>query len=178
MFKKLTYKKKNRLLAAGALVFIMLAYLLAFKKTIVLYSQCSDLKQQMQLASDAPQKAVLLEKQLKDIENLLGDQSSTGVDNQQLLLELITNYCEKENITLREFPKPLITSEKDYSIETNIFVVEGNFIKLLNLIYVLEQKRKVGKVASVHFQSKKNYKTKRLALTATIYLQNIVKTKL
>jgi len=169
----LTYKKKNGLLLAGSICFFIIVYFMAIKKTVILYNECSKLTNQEQLGANAPQKIALLEKQLISIENIIGNQVNPEIDNQQLLLEFLTNYCEKQNITLKEFPKPIVAGDKDFIVETNIFVVEGNFIKLLNLIYSLEQKQKIGNIASIHFKTKKNYKTKRMALTVTVYLQNI-----
>jgi hypothetical protein len=60
-------------------------------------------------------------------------------------------------------------------VETSMFVVEGNFSNLLNLIYILEQKHPVGRVSSVSFQSKRDLKTLQLTLSATIYVQSIKK---
>ncbi|MGZ4058661.1 MAG: hypothetical protein ACXVPU_06530, partial [Bacteroidia bacterium] len=91
------------------------------------------------------------------------------------LLELITGYCQVNNTVLREFPKTIIFEKGDILIETNRFVVQGSFQSLLNLIYTLEQKSKIGKVASVEYQIKKEIKDKKILLTASIFLQNIKK---
>jgi len=175
VFKNLTYKQKNRILAIASVCFLAVIYLSAIKKTVVLYDECSDLEKQLELVTEAPRRIVSLEKQLSNIESKLGSRINLGIDNQQQLLELLTNYCEEHNVRLQEFPKPVVTGKDEYAIETNIFIVEGDFIKLLKLIYTLEQEYKIGKIASVHFDSKKNYKTKRVELMATIYLQNIKK---
>ena len=54
-------------------------------------------------------------------------------------------------------------------------MIGGNFSTLINLVYLLEQKYNLGKIASVNYQLKKDFKTKEMQLTATIFLQNIKK---
>ena len=114
---------------------------------------------------------------MADFENVILKQQGSGMDNQQLLLGIISDYCNENDLVLKDFPLPIIFNDKDYIIETNIFEIQGGFIKLLKLVYELEQKTIVGKVMSVNYEIKKNYKTKSYALTATIYLQNLKKLK-
>ncbi|MBI2968492.1 MAG: hypothetical protein HYY40_11870 [Bacteroidetes bacterium] len=155
----------------------MITWQFAIKKTIDLYDRCAKLEGQLESVSDAPAKTAILEKELEEVDNKIGSGFTTGYDNHQRLLELLTNFCKREGVILREFPKPEKNAQRNYSVETSIFVVEGNFSDLNRLIYELEQKQKAGKVSSVLFQTKEDYKTKRISLTATIYLQNVSKQK-
>ena len=175
MLKNLSYKHKNRLLLAVAVIFAIMSYYLAFEKTFDLRTQCSEMKNELSIASMAPERIANLEMQLRSIEGVIGGQTEEGIDPQQQLLEFVTNYCEEQRITLQEFPQPISHEEEDYAVETNIFVVRGNFIKLLNMTYALEQEMRIGKVVSVKYKSKKNLRTKRLDLKVTVYLQNVRK---
>jgi len=175
MLKNLSYKNKNRLLFLVAFLFAIISYMLAFRKTFDLRSQCSQMESELVIAATAPERIANLEMQLRSIEGVIGGQTDEGVDPQQQLLEFVTNYCEEQHITLQEYPQPISHQEDDYAVETNIFVVKGNFIKLLKMIYALEQEMRIGKVVAVEYKSKKNLRTKRLNLTATVYLQNVRK---
>ncbi|HIA11325.1 MAG TPA: hypothetical protein EYN69_04525 [Flavobacteriales bacterium] len=175
MLDSLTYKKKNIILTVTAVIFLFLSYELAFEKTMAVNNSCSELEKQLELAVNAPGQIALLQSKLQSIERVIGSQTDSGIDPQQQLLEFVSNYCESEKITLVEFPKPLSHAADDYSIETNIFIVKGNFVKILKLVYELEQSQSVGKIVSVDYKSKKNLRTKRLELKATIFLQNIKK---
>ncbi len=177
MFKNLTYKKKNQLLLAGAILFAVMMYSFAIKRTVVVYRECNVLEAQMKLAHDAPLKAAMLERKLAEMDHLPGEQQKGDVNVQQNLLGVITNYCQNNNVILREFPKTIQTEEKDLLVETNVFVIEGGFSKLLQFVYLLEQKNKIGRIASVQFQTKRDYKTKTLSLTAMIYVQSIKKSE-
>ena len=150
-------------------------YTVALKKTILVRQEYKALEKQLQLAKDAPLKAARLEKQLAELSHFPGDKQKTEINVQQNLLGVISNYCQSNNIVLREFPKTVHAEEKDLQIETNVFVIEGGFSRLLQFVYLLEQKDKIGRIASVQFQTKKDYKTKSLSLTAMIYVQSLKK---
>lgn len=175
MFKNLTYKKKNILLMIVAVLALYLIYVLGIKKTFVAYSEYIKAQSQIELAANAPIMAAQLEKQLLQIDSKIGKQNMNGQNTGQALLELITNYCQKNHALLLEFPETIDTKQGNLLIETNVIVVEGNFSSLINLVYLLEQKNKLGKIASVRYQLKKDIKTKEMALKAAIYLQNIKK---
>lgn len=173
MFNQLTYKRKNQLLIAAVVLTVYLMYSLAIKNTLMAYTQYNDNKAQLALAVNAPAKAKQLEQELEQINEKIGNQNINGKNTEQALLDLITNYCQNNRLTLREFPEAQLSQQGDLLIETNQFVVEGGFASLLNMVYVLEQKNKLGKIAGVRYQLKKDIQTKEMALTATVYLQNI-----
>ncbi len=175
MIKIISYKKKNILLLAGTFLFSVLIYYFSIERTIELVKLCSNLEQQLLVAENAPKRLAELKMQLGQITVRLGNEGKFGGDVQQALLEQITHYCNENNLVLKEFPQPLVSREQDYIVETNIIVVEGGFSKLLKLIYQLEQVKKTGKVAAVYFKSKEDLKSKKLILTASLYLQNIKK---
>ena len=173
MLRQLTYKRKNQLLIAVALLTAYLMYTMAVKKTLLAYSQFNESKEQIALAVNAPSKTKQLEQELTQINQRIGTQNINGKNTEQALLDLITNYCQSNHLTLREFPEAKLVKQNDLLIETNQFVVEGAFSPLLKMVYLLEQKTKLGKIAGVRYQLKKDIQTKEMALTATVYLQNI-----
>lgn len=173
MFTGLSYKKKNKLLLAGTVLLLFIVYSFAVKKTVLLRSECKEMEATLEMAADAPVKAAMVQKKLDEMNALLGkEREEHGENTQEDLLGTVTGYCQKNNILLKEFPKALINKEKDFIVETNVFTVEGSFAKLLELVYLLEQKSKIGKVASVQFKTRTDVKTKALFLTAKVYFQN------
>lgn len=175
MFENLTYKKKNILLAIIAVLLVFAVYSLGISKTIKAYHAYSESENKMKMAENAPAMAVQLEKELIRMDEKLGNQNTAGQNTAESLLNLITAYCQSNHAVLREFPRTSIASQSDMIIETNQFVVGGSFATLLKLVYILEQKNKVGKVASVKYQLKKDFKTKEMLLTASVFIQNIKK---
>ena len=175
MFENLSYKRKNRLLFGAAGLFLFLSYWMAFKSTFTLCSEVRDLEAQIELANDAPQKVAILQSRLAELDMLPGIKQNADTSIQQELLGIVTGYCKGSGIVLREFPRTLVSEEGEYRVETNVFTVEGGFSKLLQLVYLLEQKNRLGKIASVQYNAKKDVRTKMLSLTASVYVQNIKK---
>lgn len=175
MFKELTYLRKNQLLIAAFVILLLLVYSLAIKKTIHESKQVADAEKKIELAVNAPLMAAQLQKELMLMNEKIGDKNLKGQNTAQTLLELVTNYCKNNRAVLREFPETNTSDQEGLRIETNRFVVEGNFSTLLNLVYLLEQKNKLGKISSVVYQLKKDFKTKNKVLIATVYLQNVKK---
>ncbi len=175
MFKALTYKTKNQLLVAAMVVLAFLIYFFAIKKTREAYKQYTVVKDKITLATGLPAMIIQLENEIKKMDVKIGNQNTTGANTEQALLELLTTYCQKNHAVLREFPQATADKQGNLLVETNAFVVEGNFITLLNLVYALEQKSKLGKVAAVRYQLKKNIKTADMVLTVKVYIQNIKK---
>lgn len=171
----MTYKKKNRLLIGVAVLLIFIIYTFAIKKTLLAKNDCTNTEKQMLIAENAPMLASQLEKELKQMDARIGTDSLKDKNSGQALLELVANYCQTNQAVLREFPATTVTEQEKLIVETNLFIVQGSFSTLINLIYQLEQKSKLGKVASVHYQLKKDLKSKDMMLTATTYLQNVKK---
>jgi len=175
MFNQYSYKQKNTLLSISAVFILILIYWLGIKKTIENYLQYNKNKDQMVLVSNAPASVLQLKQELMEINSKLGNQNINEQNNTDKLIELVTNYCKDNQVVLMEFPQTETKLKDDLLIETNKFTISGNFVSLLKLVYLLEQKSNLGKVTSVYYKMIKNYKSKELILTAKIYLQNIKK---
>lgn len=173
MFKQLTYSTKNKLLIAGAFTLLYLIYVFALKKTVDVYTEYEGSKDKIELIANAPQRTGELEKELQEINARIGTHQLPGIKTRQLLLELVSNYCQKNKAVLREFPDSETMEKEGLLVETNRFTVEGNYNTLVKLVYLMEQEYKIGRVASVKYQLKKDFKTQKMALTATMYIQNI-----
>ena len=175
MLDNLTWRQKNIGLLAGTLLLALVAWSFALKKTVVLAGDCEEMEAKAALAKSAPEQIVDLKVELSGIDRVLGESYENNEEFQQLLLDKVSDYCQRKKLVLKEFPQPEARLENDYLVETNRVVVEGRFESLLELVYELEQKERLGKVAGVQFLSKKELRTRKLQLTAAIYLQNIKK---
>lgn len=175
MFNNYTYKQKNRFLIGAIILLAIVSYNMALKNTIHAYREMKSLEVKSKLANDAPQKVAELNARLINMDYVLGRSQLLDTTAQQTLLGIVTDYCKNKGIILREFPKTVQKKQGEYLVETNSFIVEGSFIKILELLYLLEQKNRVGKVVSSSFVTGKDFKTKTINLTASIYIQNVKK---
>jgi hypothetical protein len=174
-FYRLSFRNKNKYLLIAAVVFAFMIWSMTIKKTFALVAECKELKSRAELIANAPVEGQVLTKNLQKLDVLLSKGQRAEGNIQQILLSVISGYCQANNVLLREIPKTTITKEKDYLVETNIFVVEGGFRKLLELIYLLEQQNRIGKVASVNFMSRTDSRTGKNILALSIYIQNVKK---
>lgn len=174
--KKLSWKQKNRLLLCGSFVLLWAVYSFAISNTINARSQCNRLQLQVDSASDAPEKLVRLTNDFQKLETITNT-NDTSITLHERLLDVITKYCQQNNLVLRDFASPVCYKQQEWLVETHPVIVEGAYVNLLKLLHKLEQE-KTGKIVSVDFQSKRDNKTQALSLTATIYVQNIIREKL
>jgi hypothetical protein len=170
--KKMSWKQKNKLLLAGGLVLLWTVYAFAISNTIELRSACTVLQQQLDSASGAPARLVMLKQESQQLEAATNSNDTSTILHERLL-GIVADYCQQHNSVLRDFASPVCYHQQEWLIETHPIVVEGTFMNLLMLVHRLEQE-KVGKIISVDFHSKRDNKTQTLSLIATIYVQNII----
>lgn len=172
MFKGVSYKRKIKYLLGGAVFFLFVCYYVSLSKTVALVRQCHEMEDLLTTVADAPEKIKAITKKLHAIESSVSSGEKDKLNFQEELLEKVSHYCQVHRLILREFPQIHRYTQQNYNIETFTVVVEGPYIKLLKLAYSLESER-TGKMISIRFESKKDYKTNSVRLLATIYLQKI-----
>lgn len=176
MSGNLAYKKRLQLLGIGFVLVLFLVYTLALKKTIVAAKDCSAKEEKLALSKQLEKKIGALRLQVAELDNIIGEMPDTSKKVMDLLLENITGFCSENNCILKEIPGTHQAVDANFEIETNFITVQGDFKNLLNLVYLLEQKKKTGgRVASVNFYSKKDFNTKRTALYLTLTVQHFKK---
>lgn len=173
MFGKLTAKQQVILLIAAFFAGLLLIYSIAIKSTIKTKNTYRDLKEKARMMEYAPGKIDELQKQLVRVNNMISSSVQAETDLHQQLLGIISSYCQKNRLVIKEFPEIHSYARNDLSIETNMIVIEGGFIKLLKLLYMLETKKQLGKIASVDFSSYFDRKSKHYKLTMKLFIQNI-----
>lgn len=172
-FKNLTYKQKNKYLLVASILFLLFAYNFVIRKTIDLYFVNQSLHTKITEGLNAPERKKNLEGRLEQFNNSLNRYLTDSTRKRENILSLVSEFCHKNQLILKEFPEPIIHYDKDFEIETNIVMVEGGYINLLKLVYELEQNQSIARPTSVNFEKKFDHKRKKDVLTLTMYLQNI-----
>jgi hypothetical protein len=124
-------------------------------------------------AENAPQGIAGLRKSLEGLNNKLNNYLVDTSKEHEHTLEVVSEFCHKKKLIVRELPKRRVSLENDFTIVTSELKIEGSFINLLQLLYELEYSQKLGRLSSVSWKSYVDTKTKRTILVMTIYLQNI-----
>lgn len=175
MLKNKTYKKKLQVMLGGSALFLLLCYFVSINKTVSMIVESNKMEDLLNSVADAPNKINKIKARLLQIENSVIKSDNENNNFQENLLEKVSKYCQVNKIILREFPQAHKYNQQNYNIETYTIAVEGPFVKLLKLVFALETTN-AGKMISVKFESKLDYKTNTNRLTATIFIQNIKNT--
>lgn len=169
----MTPKKRYQLLLAGLVIFLLLAYQLAFGKTWALRQDIQRLEAQKQAASTAAQDIQQYQTALAELDQ----QQQHPAFSPNLLFDLVTEFCQKEGLDIKAMPAAQVFQEEDLKILHHPIQVAGNYLSMVKLLYELEQVKRLGRIASVQFELLKNYQSRQKELVATIALQNIQSTE-
>lgn len=172
MLDNLTYRKRNEYLFIIIIIFFILIYPLSISKTVDLVRNNIELKIQLEKANNAPKQIELLEKKLNDYETKLGFFVVEDNDNQEYLVRLANEFCQQNQLILREVPEHILEQENGLEIITTRITVQGEFRNLLKFLYYFE-KSKISRIASVKYEKSEDYKTRKTYLAMHLLLQNI-----
>lgn len=167
-------RQKNYILLSGFITVLWIAYELAFAPTFVLMQKANTLKQQEKVYKNTIASISELQLQNNYYNELLTSfKISSDISLQSNLLEIVNNFSIDHKLTIISFEEPHLYTENNNHLNTYGFKIRGSYKNILKLIYNLEQKYKFGKVSSVSFEKKKNYKTYKYFLDCEIFMQKI-----
>ena len=170
----MSLKQKNIALITGFFLLLWLTYQFSIAKTFVAKNEYNTLLNQKELLSNVPQKISYLKQQNKYLDSLLETNKITIESSfQNNLLQFINNYATYNQLKLVAFNEPHQFVKYDAILKTYSFTVKGNYANILKLIHKIEQRGNLGKLFSINFEKKKNYKTAKKSLECKIYLQKI-----
>ncbi|WP_179317211.1 hypothetical protein [Winogradskyella undariae] len=165
-------KQKNIALIIGFIVALFLCYQLAISNTLQQKNQYNTLKAQELLFKNAPKQLSLLKQKEVYYDSLLTKYQLDGSSIQNSLLKVINTFAKDNNLKVVSFLEPHSIAKNELTINTYEFVLEGNFNAINQLIHQLEQQTKFGEVINLRFEKKKNFRTGRYYLQATVLLQS------
>ena len=155
-------------------MFAVVAYLTTISTTIKLYQDNTTMETKIGKAENAPMGIAAMRKSLEGLNEKLNHYLIDTTKDQEHTLEMVSEFCTKKSLIVKELPQRKTTSEKNFTIITSTLKIEGNYINLLKLLYELEHFQKLGRVSSVSWKSSIDSKTKKTILIMSVYLQNIM----
>ena len=167
-------KQKNIALLIGFCLFLWIAHQLSFSKTLHLKKQYTSLKEEALLFKNSTQKLLHLQKENHYYDSILKSKRiSTDKSFQNNLLSTINSFADSTNIKVVSFQNPHIFQQENTEILTYSFALKGSFNQITQLIYQLEQQFKLGKIISVNYLKKRDYRKRSNYLECTLLLQRI-----
>lgn len=169
----LSYREKNILIVIGGPLILIILWFFVFSNTYDLVMENRQLQERIKKAQEAPESREEIMQQIQSVDEKVKSYIIDSVRNREYLLHLVSNFCKRNSLTLKEFPQVATEKQKELQIETNKVIAEGSFSNLLNLLYEMEQKERTGRPSSVAFNKDYDHKRKKHILSLTIFLQNI-----
>lgn len=171
------YKNWNKMLLLGSPILLVFLILFVFSRTWDMYQENIAIKSKIERGESAPMQIGQMNQRLKLVQARFNAYAMDSLKNREYLLQIVSDFCKKNNLVLKEFPQIALEEHQNIGITTNTIVAEGSFTNLLKLLYKLEYKVGVGRPASVDFEKYYDFKRKKETLQLTIYLQTIVAKK-
>jgi len=170
----MSLKHQNIILFTGLIILLWIAYQFAIANTLEAKNRYNTLLKHKELTSNIPQQINYLKQQNRYFDSVLKKNKINSESSfQNNLLQIINSFTDKNGLTIISFNEPHLTVRNETLLKTYIFTVKGNFKQILELIYALEQIGTYGKISSIDFNKKKNYKRDLIFLECEIFLQRI-----
>lgn len=169
----LSYRQRNLLLIVGTILLGFIAYQFSFSKTLQAANQHEQLSQKLIEAKSASSTIQRLEQQLAKMN---GNVNSEGYHPDKLF-QVISQFCVKNDLKVLDFPEATKVTNGNYEVITHVLEVSGNYANIVELAYLVEQERKMGRISSLNFITEKNIQTKSKILKGKFYIQNIISLK-
>lgn len=164
---------RNKLLFAAIVALLIASYYLAIDKTLLLKNEHSRIQEQVEQFKDIPQKLSLLHQKDRHYDSILGKMDFVDTSIQNNLLRTMNQEAGKSNVQVMDFNQPHIYQIGENYIHTYSFNLSGNYTNILKVIHTIEQKGNFGEIIHVDFEKKKNYRTNKFSLGATIFVQQV-----
>ena len=165
-------RQKNIALLIGFMVLLYLAYLLSFSKTLVARKQYRSVKQEALLLENSSVNLQRLQQKSNYLDSILTSKRiDTKTSFQSNLLTTINHYADTTGLQIVAFDNPHSIDNQGATILTHSMTFRGSFHKITGLIYSLEQEFKLGKIISVRYLKKRDYRLRKDYLEATVLLQ-------
>jgi len=171
MFDKFTHKQKTIALILGVFCLLYLGFKISVIPTIVLSNKIEQHELIVTQSKTAPEKIRQLKKQLRTLEKSVGNVETDFDVFQERLLQTIIPFTNSNSLTLSEIQEPHYATINGYQVQTVIIKIKGEFKDLSFLINHIQQ-NSVGRISSVSYNLKKDNKTKKMYLQATMFIQN------
>lgn len=157
----------------GILVVGILCFNLAISNTIELKREYEKLSKEVLFFNNVSEELALLNQKKKYSDSILLEMNLENTSMENNLLRIINIEAIKNNLDVIDFNNPHIFIDKSGEIDTHIFTLQGSFSSIIKSIYQLEQHGNFGEINHIDFIKKKNYKTNKDYLIATIFIQSL-----
>jgi len=165
--------KNNKLLVLGFLATLFICYQLAIKKTFKTYGDYADNRLKMEELRNVPQQLEQLNQKERVLNQQLLEFNVEDISVQSNLLKYLNQETEKNKVKIIDFNSPHLFTDDNGEVETYIFDLQGRYTDMLKVLNALENQGSFGGIVHVNMEKKRNYRTKKTYLQASVFLEQI-----
>lgn len=164
---------KNKLLVLGMLLMLLASYKFAIHNTLEARSESLRLELRQNQVGNIPKTIAALRQKEVHYDSVLKkmDVGDTSVQNH--LLRVINQKAKMHTVKVMDFNRPHIGTDGENEIYTYSFNIEGAYTDLLKVVHSIERKGNFGEIVHLVFEKKKDYRTDRSSLEATVFVQQV-----
>jgi hypothetical protein len=167
----MTYPKRIYAITIGFIVFLILSYIFSFSKTIKLFKDTKIKHEKLIWLKEKEKEIPVLQEQMALLDKAYNSSDSSSIRDR--LTAFISDFAEENNCVVTEIPEKSFYSSSQLNIQTNKFVIKGDYKSLLQLMLNVEtQYNYSAKVVSAKFHSVKDLQTKQTNLYLTLITQS------
>jgi hypothetical protein len=150
MFRKLPIKK-DYLLIGGSLLLLLLAYRMAFSKTITAWKLNRELHSKLTVAANVSYQPAYLERKRRNLDHIIELYRTDSTELRGNLLNTVASVAEKNSVKLTEVPiQDPDFQTSDFTIERLRF--EGDYFALTSTLVQLESTPNIGIIRSIYYK--------------------------
>ena len=152
------------------LVLLLVSYKLVFAKTFILMNENKDMSEKLSWLKDKEKELPKIQKQIVLLEKNFGADSMSIRDQ---LTAYISDFSTNNNCIVTEIPNKSFYVNTDLNVQTNKFIVRGDFKRLLMLLNKIETTYTYSaKIVSAKFYSQIDLQTKKTNLYLELITQS------
>ncbi len=170
----MTQKNKNILLIVGFALCLIIAYQLAFSKTIAIRKEVSNLKAQTASFQRFGDVSFNLGQRKKFVDSVLDKNKFKSISVQNNMLEFLNQESTNEGFKIISFTEPHKVEENESMITSYQFTIRGNFDDLVRVIYKIEQEYSFGEVSHINFEKKYDYRKRKKYLECSVIIKSLI----
>jgi uncharacterized protein YjbI with pentapeptide repeats len=172
-FLNYTYKQLNLLLILLSVFLITIIYRQNIVPTLNLYSECEQMRSQLEKVQNAGTKLSILKSEYRKLNKISGNSKLTNEEIRQAILSNTNLYSKDAAIT--SIKEPHIFESDKMQVVTHLVDVQGYFNELVTITNRFESKFSDARLSAAKFYSIEDNRTKKTCLYGTFYFQNFKK---
>lgn len=169
----MSQENKNILLIIGFVMMLIIAYKMAFSRTIAVKKEVQAMEAQVVNSNNLMALTSNLNHREKFVDSVLQNNNIKNLSTQNNLLSFLNQAAQKEAFIITSFNEPHLYSEDNIQNSSFQFILQGNFNEIEKIIYMLEQEHNFGKIVHLKYEKKRDYRKAKDYLQCFIVLESV-----